>query len=321
MSASLITRPMKGVEANADLSKLRYPVLATPKLDGIRGLIVNGKLLSASFKPIPNYHTRTLCEKYLPEGFDGELFVKGGTEIGHHTSAFMSVSGRPDFTFNVFDYVKPGSDNALYVPYTHRMQNLRELKNELVRRNWNKTSHDKGFFRDNVQFLLPYTISTQEELQEFIDKCLKRGYEGVMVRSPTGPYKCGRSTEREGYLLKIKPFEDGEAEIIGFMEQMENTNEVTESELGLTKRSSCKAGKVPKNTLGKFIVRRLSDGLEFRIGTGRGLTFELRKKIWEDQKNYIGKIVKYKHQAIGAKIAPRIAIFLGFRDKRDMTTY
>lgn len=318
---SLITRPMKGVEANADLSKLRYPIMATPKLDGIRGLMVDGKLLSASFKPIPNYHTRTLCERFLPEGFDGELFVKGGTEIGHHTSAFMSASGRPDFTFNVFDYVNHEEKNALLTPYTHRMQNLKEIKNKALKANWSHTVPEAAFFNLSVTFLLPRTINTQEELQEYIDTCLRRGYEGVMVRSPTGPYKCGRSTEREGFLLKIKPFEDGEAEIIGFMEQMENKNEVTESELGLTKRSSHKAGKVPKDTLGKFIVRRLSDGLEFRIGTGRGLTFELRKKIWEDQKSYLGKIVKYKHQAIGAKIAPRIAIFLGFRDKRDMTTY
>jgi DNA ligase-1 len=308
---------MKGVEANADLSKLRYPIMASPKLDGIRGLIVDGKLLSASFKPIPNYHTRTMCEKFLPEGFDGELFVKGGTEIGHHTSAFMSASGRPDFTFNVFDYVNPKERNPLCTPYRHRMQNLRDIRNRLQE----VISEEATFFNQHVTFLLPRTINTQEELQEYIDVCLRKGYEGVMVRSIVGPYKCGRSTEREGFLLKIKPFEDGEAEIIGFMEQMENKNEVTESELGLTKRSSHKEGKVPKDTLGKFVVRRLHDGLEFRIGTGRGLTAELRKEIWEDQKRYVGKIVKYKHQAIGAKTAPRIAIFLGFRDVRDMTTY
>jgi DNA ligase-1 len=142
-----------------------------------------------------------------------------------------------------------------------------------------------------------------------------------MIRDPEGPYKCGRSSVKQQYLLKIKPFEDGEAKIVGFEEQMENTNEAEKDAFGHTKRSSHKAGKVPKGTLGKFVVRRLSDDLEFRVGTGKGLTNTLRQEIWDNQKKFLGKIIKYKHQAIGAKIAPRIAIFLGFRDLRDMTAY
>jgi len=164
-------------------------------------------------------------------------------------------------------------------------------------------------------------MNNPEELQNFVDACLDSGYEGVMVRDPNGPYKCGRSTVKEGYLLKIKPFEDGEGKIIGFEEQMENTNVATVNAFGHTERSSHKANKLPKDTLGKFVVKRLTDGLVFRVGTGRGLTNILRKEIWDNQKKYLGRIIKYKHQALGAKDAPRIAIYLGFRDVRDMTTY
>ena len=68
------------------------------------------------------------------------------------------------------------------------------------------------------------------------------------------------------------------------------------------------------------MVQRLTDNLEFRVGTGKGLTNVLRQEIWDNQSKWLGKVIKYKHQAIGSKDAPRIAIYLGMRDERDMTT-
>jgi DNA ligase-1 len=311
---SNITAPMKGESAPKNLEELRYPVLATPKLDGIRGLKVNDKLLSARFKPIPNVYTSRLCAKFLPDGADGELFVRNSKEMGEQTSAFMSMHGTPDFIYYMFDY---DEDGKLSRPYKFRMKRMRIFAERMR----DGTEEQREFYRKHVIFLLPVLCNNAEELQTCVDDCLGKGYEGVMIRDPEGPYKCGRSSVKQQYLLKIKPFEDGEAKIVGFEEQMENTNEAEKDAFGHTKRSSHKAGKVPKGTLGKFVVRRLSDDLEFRVGTGKGLTNTLRQEIWDNQKKFLGKIIKYKHQAIGAKIAPRIAIFLGFRDLRDMTAY
>jgi DNA ligase-1 len=312
---SNITAPMKGESAPKNLEELRYPVLATAKLDGIRGLKVNDKLLSARFKPIPNAYTYTKCMQFLPDGADGELFVRDSKEMGEQTSAFMSMHGRPDFIYYMFDY---DEDGKLSRPYKFRMKRMRIFAERMRR---DGTDEQREFYRKHVIFLFPVLCNNAEELQTFVDDCLGIGYEGVMIRDPEGPYKCGRSSVKQQYLLKIKPFEDGEAKIVGFEEQMENTNEAEKDAFGHTKRSSHKAGKVPKGTLGKFVVRRLSDDLEFRVGTGKGLTNTLRQEIWDNQKKFLGKIIKYKHQAIGAKTAPRIAIFLGFRDLRDMTVY
>jgi DNA ligase-1 len=312
---SNITAPMKGEAAPKDLTELRYPVLATPKLDGIRGMKVNGKFLSARFKSIPNVYTSKKCLDFLPDGADGELFVRGSKEMGEQTSAFMSMHGSPDFVYYMFDYDEDGN---LTRAYRHRMNRMKILK-EKVENSTNAECRD--FYRDHVVFLLPVLCNNAEELKEFVDKCLNQGYEGAMIRDPEGPYKCGRSSVKQQYLLKIKPFEDGEGKIIGFEEQMENTNEAEKDAFGHTKRSSHKAGKVPKGTLGKFVVERLTDKLVFRVGTGKGLTNVLRQEIWDNQKKFMGKIIKYKHQQIGAKTAPRIAIFLGFRDIRDMTAY
>jgi len=143
----------------------------------------------------------------------------------------------------------------------------------------------------------------------------------VMIRDPQGPYKNGRSTEREGWLLKLKRFVDSEARVTGFVEQLHNANEATINELGSTARSSAKAGLVPAGTLGKFLavdVNGRFPGLELKIGTGKGLTLALRNEIWNNQAKYMGKLVKYRFQEIGVKDAPRIPVWLGFRDPDDM---
>jgi DNA ligase-1 len=136
-----------------------------------------------------------------------------------------------------------------------------------------------------------------------------------------GAYKLGRSTLKQGWLLKIKRFLDGEAEVIGFTEQLSNTNEKEINELGLSKRSSKKAGMVPAGRLGEFKVRELKTGVEFEVGTGLGLTLEMRQQIWDNQASYLGKIIKYKHQPSGAKEngKPRFPVWLGFRHTDDLS--
>src|SRR5690606_22412947 len=66
-------RPMLAVEAS--IEDIRFPVLASPKLDGIRATMVDGKALTRSLKPIPNHHVRMWLEANCPNGWDGELML------------------------------------------------------------------------------------------------------------------------------------------------------------------------------------------------------------------------------------------------------
>jgi DNA ligase-1 len=295
---SEIKKPMLA-ETCDDVTTLRFPVLATPKLDGIRCLVVGGKALSRKFKEIPNRYIQRLVSQ-LPEGLDGELMLRHRMDEGiptfqKVTSAVMSEDGEPNFLYYVFDY----APDSLKTSYQQRMDNLAQLK-----------------FPEFVQLVLPTLIPNLTELREYESRVLSQGYEGVMVRLPDGPYKCGRSTVREGYLLKIKRFKDSEAEIIGFEERMHNNNEAKLDELGHTKRSSHKENLVPAGMLGAFIVRDVKTGLEFSIGTG--YDDEFRKKVWENPYRYVRKLVKYKYQEVGQKDLPRFPVFLGFRDERDL---
>jgi DNA ligase-1 len=294
----MITRPLLAATLE-DINTLMFPVLATPKLDGIRVLKIDGKAVTRKFKPIPNKHIRALLEKYLPDGVDGEIMTPG--TFNDIQSKVMSFDGEPEFSFYVFDYVK----DDLNKPYSERI-------NDMV---FDVVLPEKAmpFY---VNMLLPVLIENEKELLMYEEACLNKGYEGVMIRQPNGKYKCGRSTPKEQILMKLKRFLDSEAIVIGFEEKMQNDNIQERDEFGLAKRSSKKEGLVPANTLGALIVEDLKTGVRFGIGSG--FDDELKREIWIHRKKYKNKIVKYKYQSIGTKDAPRFPVFLGFRSKLDL---
>jgi DNA ligase-1 len=263
------------------IDDVRYPVLCTPKLDGIRCLIVDGEAVSRKLKPIPNAFVRTRL-RGLPNWLDGELMVPGAENFGETSSAIMSRDGTPEFEYHVFDIIDPNEG------YDARVRALQML--------------DIEGLPPFVRLLLPAVIQSREALVDYEERCLFEGHEGVMLRSADGPYKHGRSTVREGYLLKLKRFEDDEAVVIGFEELLRNENELGQDALGHAKRSKAKAGMVPGGTLGKLLVRR-ADGVEFAIGSG--FTASQRDAIWADQAGHLGLLVKFKHQPHGAQEKPR----------------
>ncbi|WP_018609559.1 ATP-dependent DNA ligase [Uliginosibacterium gangwonense] len=277
----------------ADLKNLSWPLLASAKLDGIRAIVIDGVVLSRKLKPIPNLHVQKLFAKY--EHFDGELIVGDPTSkscFRDTTSGVMSVDGEPDVKFYVFDHI--AESNA---PYSKRIKRVKA------------SSTAKHIVR-----VAQHLVQDLDQLLALERQHLDAGYEGLILRDPEGCYKHGRSTAREGILLKLKRFEDSEAEVIGLVEQMHNGNEATTDNLGRTKRSSHKANKTGKGTLGALQVRW--GEIEFEIGTG--LDDELRQKIWDNQNHYMGKLVKFKYFPVGVKEKPRHPVFLGFRDAKDM---
>lgn len=301
---TLIVRPMLAATLT-DIDTLKFPVLASPKLDGIRCLIVGDRAVTRKFKPIPNRIIRTWLEANVPEGMDGELIIKGAT-FNETQSQVMSEFGNPNFEFWAFDRVALDLSEPLSEPFDRRYVDLRyfiESQDIHVQRRLKLVPH--------------VLIDSPLELRQFEQECLDDGYEGVMIRTLNGPYKCGRSTLKQGWLLKLKRFQDSEATIIGFKELQTNQNTQSVDEFGLTKRSSHKAGKIGISMLGAFQVQDVKSGQVFDIGTGEGLTRELRQEVWRNQSVYLGTLVKYKYQAEGQKDLPRFPVWLGFRDERD----
>ena len=135
-----------------------------------------------------------------------------------------------------------------------------------------------------------------------------------MIRSLHGPYKEGKSTLREGYLLKIKPFDTAEGRIKGWFEERENRNEAKRDAIGKLKRSSAKDGKRGKGRLGGFILTDVESGVEVRVGGG--FTEKQRIELWRIKETLSGVLVRYKKQRMGEKDKPRHPNFVDFVDFR-----
>lgn len=281
-----------------DTAKLCYPVIVSPKLDGIRAVNpYGGDLLSRKLKAIPNAHVQRLFGGADTQYFDGELICGNpwDKDVYNQTyRAVMSKDGESDVKLYVFDYFQFWNDN-----FGDRMMRMPV----------------PSLLPAGVVILEQRLVHSEAELLAYEERLLAQGYEGVMVRGVSGPYKFGRSTEREGYLLKLKRFADDECEIIGVEELMSNQNEATKDELGHTKRSSHQEGKVPMDTLGALVVRDVTTGVEFNIGTG--FTAEQRKELWATREALPGRIGVYKHFKIGVVEKPRFPVWKGFRDAID----
>lgn len=327
-------KPLLAATAPEDLSTLRFPLLASPKLDGIRCVKLGGKALSRTLKPIPNGFVREWVERNLPDGIDGELLLRDWTApFADVSSAIMSRDGEPDFVFAAFDLMQhtetgPVQDESFALRLEH-LRRFHEAQPLAISHRFQVVAH--------------HGVYDLEQLQKLSELHLGQGYEGTMVRDPAGRYKFGRSTVKEGILLKIKPFEDAEATVVGVVEEAHNANEAFKDELGRTKRSSAKEGKVGKNRLGALVCR-FDDGTEFECGSG--LTDEDKEVLWapfrlgvEVQRAAIGSRgpttiifgsevctlygkrvkVKYLPPPGGRKTgeAPRHPVFLGFRNEVD----
>lgn len=282
---------------DADPEKLKFPLYAQVKLDGIRCVIVDGKPLSRTLKEIPNREIFEALSDPALEGLDGEIIVGRPTaeDCYRRTASFVMAPNKTgeDWMFFVFD--KHNSKQ----PYDQRMREVLTA-----------TPVD-----DHVDTLGVLLIETPEQLDQYEQLFIGMGYEGLILRSPNAHYKYGRGTVTKGDLLKLKRYIDFEAEVIDFYEELHNANDATTNALGRTERSSVKANKHGKGTLGGFVVRAVNgpaEGVEFRVGTG--FTSEMRRDFWENAPDYKGEICKVKSFPIGVKDKPRHPVFLGFRD-------
>jgi len=285
-------KPM--LASKLDFDTLKYPVLVSPKIDGIRAITINGAIYSRSLKLLPNRFIQAEARAFV-HGLDGEIVVGSATHpncMQNTSSGVMSYDGKPDFKFLVFDaYNCPGS-------YSLRLNYL-----------YNATSID---YHARVKVVKQDLCQNQADIQIKMNEYINAGYEGLMVRSLDGKYKHGRSTVREGYLLKHKIFESEWAQVVGFEEFMHNGNELKTDNLGYAERSSHKDNMVPMNMLGALVVKSPKWPNTFKVGSG--FDFPMRKHIWENRELYMSRSVEFVYQPHGVLDVPRMPVFKAFRE-------
>src|SRR5271166_4226814 len=304
----LAWKPEKEQVLEVELAKLTvWPRLVSRKLDGIRATVQGGLLKSRTLKNIPNAAIQAMF-KGLPDGLDGELIygAPNAPDVFNKTTSAVMGNRASNWEmakqtkYYLFDYYSG-------FPFVDRYKALKCVV------------HDELDSHPDLPIVLVehFLVTDLAEVLRYEEKwVVGEGYEGVMLRSLEGLYKEGRSTFNESYLLKIKRFSDGEAEVIGSYEMMHNDNMAETNELGRTKRSTAQENLRAAGVLGGFNVRDVETGVEFSVGSG----FDAQQKAeyWKGRESMPGRIIKYKSLPVGAKDKPRHPIFLGFRSKEDM---
>lgn len=295
--------------------KINYPVYGTPKVDGVNGLVLNGQLFPRSMKKFANKQLNSLLSESVLGGCCFEITVgtpeeRLNPDICRNTTSYTnSIEKREkSLTISIFDFV--GETGSLVdLDFLDRLGESPDI-----------LRYCNSWEEDNCQvffeLLEPQIIKTPEEAICFYEECLEKGYEGAIFRADK-PYKQGRSTPKSQETLRMKPQPDSEAVVIGFVEAQQNNNEAKKNELGRTERSSHKENKVGNGHLGSFLCIDSKTGKEIKVGAGK-LNHQERKEIWDNQKDFLGKIVKYRSMSGGVKDKPRFPRFISWRAFNDL---
>lgn len=307
-----------------DESKLKFPVLVQPKIDGVRAMNLSGRLTGRSLKEHANIHTTNFYSKPWAIGLDGEMAAESWVNpdlCRLTTSALNTVNGEPYTLWHVFDCLQSFSgESLLAAPYKVRYEALIERVGRLQEINEDAARHIR---------IVPSTlVHSIDEVNELDTIYLDLGCEGTILRDPNGLFKQGRSTTREGGLLRIKRFIEEEATVDIIEEGQTNLNEAKTNELGLTERSTHQENMVPNGMVGNLQCTLLKDlvvnkriigpaGAKIIVGAGR-MPHDDRIRYFKEQHLLIGKVIKFKFFPKGVKDKPRFPTFQSIRMESDL---
>lgn len=292
-----------------DESELRdskyYPLYSSFKLDGIRGINRGtGFVVSRSDKPLPSGYVQSEFRHGELAGLDGELVVRDvrpGFVYKDTFSAVMTYGATTPVDWWVFDHITSNTK-----PFDVRYEMLKE--------------HLRLFGQENIKLVEQRRVNNWDELLMHEREALDAGFEGLVVRRGDVPYKYGRSTGVQQWMVAFVRHATSEVIIEGIYEGLQNTNPAIIDSRGYTTRSSHIAQMVGKDLAGGFYVRDIHTNCQFKIGVAEGMTLEDRTEVWKNQEKYVGRISKYKYKPYGMDVAPRQPVMLWgqWRDLMDM---
>lgn len=254
---------------------IQIPFYVQPKLDGVRMTVgkLDGKIVmkSRTGKDVNHLdHIKEEVKDLLEEGefLDGENFSKELTFeqiTGHCRTTLESSASSKNLTrihFHVFDTFHL---DRMDEPFGARYKRIKNIRGTYVH-------------------VVPTYIAQTIEI--FYKQFMDAGYEGIMVRDPTGLYELGKRSTK---LLKYKEFETREYTIVG----------------------ANRAEGKDKDTV-VWVCELHKNGPRFSVRP-KG-TLEERKRMYTNSSNYIGKQLTVQFQNLSAGGVPRFPVGLTIRD-------
>lgn len=236
--------------------------LVSEKYDGVRAIWDGYQLLSRQGNPI---HAPSWFTEPLPKGvvLDGELWAGYGAFQQTTSTVLDDIPNDAHWrkiTYLVFDAPSYGGSFAKRWEYYH----------ELI----------QSIGVSHVRPITQFSVESVEELYNHLDRVVAKGGEGLILHQASASHVSGRSD----HLLKLKPYQDMEAMVIGYVPG-----------------NGRLSGK-----LGALKVQ-LESGLTFKIGTG--FTDEQRANPPK-----IGEVITFRYQGLTKRGVPRFASFLRIRN-------
>ncbi len=231
------------------------------KLDGVRARWDGYQLISrgGNILKAPKWFVKDFPDMAL----DGELWtIRGGYQ--QTVSIVRKQKPHPDWKkikLMVFDLPNHPGD------FTARVAEMRKLAHQ------NNTSY--------LIYIPQFQVTSSKQLMQRLKVVTDQGGEGLMLHHKASFYHSGRSAD----LLKLKPFSDAEAVVIGYRPGQ-----------GMF------TGK-----MGAIKVRT-DNGKEFFIGSG----FSHHER---ENPPAIDSVITFRHQGVTDSGIPRFAVFLRVRDE------
>ncbi len=311
--AGCMLAPNEAVAAD----EVKYPLLVSEKLDGVRCLVIDGVVYSRNLKPMRGMlqdHFEDLC-RFSKENsivLDGELYMPA-KDFG----SFMSVvtdTDKPvpaEMALMAFDAL-PASSWQVGKAFNYSFEG-RSTYLGLHAESFTAKS-EKPLLRVLPQLL----VTTPADLEKELERALNAGFEGLIARSPDSPYKFGRGTLNEGYIYKFKEWVTEDAVIVGFvqgtqMKESVRTGDRTRDKLGYLERTSKAETRELVLKIGSINVM-LKNGKVCGCGIAKGVDIGL---TWENRDLFLNKHVEIRYIAHGVKELPRFAGITRLRPDLD----
>jgi len=274
----------------------QFPLLADPKLDGMRMTAQGIERISRKGEPImtAGHIIEDLQDFFFNHPnvrLDGELY---NHEYKEDFNSLMSIARQSKPTIEDLKIAREKLQFHVYDCY--HTDNI--LMTAIERKRWLKfnlgpylayylDNEDKDIGIDSVK-IVPYTlVRNQEELDIVKEQNLIFGYEGTITRAPESVYECKRSN----WLLKHKDFITEEFIIDDILAGQGNRSEV--------------AGTVKI---------RFGDKIP---GCGIRGSFEYAKKLLDNKDEYIGKLATVRHFGVTPDGSLRFPVCIDV-DRKDV---
>ena len=262
-----------------DYEKRGYVGFVQPKLDGMRCTRSDRALFSRTGKRIESIPKLKVEIDRVFDGMapDGELFCRGVDFEDIMSSVRRTVNIEEDERVEYWVY-----DVKMNAPFKQRIEAVTDRCARTIGTTRNTT---------RIRVVETHRVETHAQIMYWFNKWIKEGYEGLMFRSTDVWYEMDK---RSPSLLKLKPWHDVEAVVVGLIE-------------GLGKHEG-RLGALDCLFKGK-------DNAETRVKVGTGFDDLTRQLVWDNQDTYLGKDVTIKYQNMTKYGIPRFPVFQRFREE------